>query len=360
MTLAVNIAQGGSNNVTFRNKLINGNMVIDQRNAGAAQNALGSGYTYLVDRWAYYGSAGGKFNSQQNAGSITPPAGFVNYLGLTVASAVTVTTSDQYILKQSIEGYNIADLNWGLSTAKPVTLSFWVYSSLTGTFSVALKSSGNRSYVTTYTISSANTWTQINLTVAGDTSTTWLSTNGVGINIWWNLGAGSTYTTSSSNSWQSADYQNITGSVQVVGTSGATFYITGVQLEAGTTASPFEYRQYGTELALCQRYALKYNTDGLSYTYIGNGLASLTNTVNVSLPLPVQMRTAPSVTSSTLMVQDGVTITSVTSVAVVTNQTNSLNAYVQASVASGLTQYRPYQLQTNASTSGYLLLSAEL
>jgi hypothetical protein len=287
---------GAGNASTMKNRIINGAMVIDQRNAGAAQNALGSSYIYTLDRWAYYGSTAGKFNSQQNAGSVTPPTGFSNYLGLTVASAVTVTTSDQYFFKQSIEGYNTSDLGWGTAQAKTLTLSFQVYSSLTGTFSVAFKNSaGNRSYVSTYTISSANTWTTVSITVAGDTSGTWVgATNGVGINIWWNLGAGSSLSTASSNSWQGADYQNITGSTQVIGTAGATFYITGVQLEVGSSATGFEYRQYGQELALCYRY----------YYYLGGDTAyqSINTVVWYTaadavgyFSYPVTMRTAPSI-----------------------------------------------------------------
>jgi hypothetical protein len=169
---------------------------------------------------------------------------------------------------------------------------------LTGTFSVALKSSGNRSYVTTYTISSANTWTQISLTVAGDTSTTWLTTNGVGMNIWWNFGAGSTYTTSSSNSWQSADYQNITGSVQVVGTSGATFYITGVQLEKGSTATSFDYRHFGAELTLCQRYyEIVVDATYYSNTFIVGRMDSASSALG-SFVLRVIKRASPTYTTS--------------------------------------------------------------
>jgi hypothetical protein len=170
---------------------------------------------------------------------------------------------------------------------------------------------------------------------------------------------GSTYS-GTAGAWAAGFIGAPTGATSVVGTSGATFYITGVQLEVGSQATGFEYRQYGTELALCQRYALKYNTDAIVFAFIGIGYATTTTNANISLPLPVQMRTAPTVTASTLMVQDGTTITAVTSTSVVTNQTNSLNAFVQATVASGLTAFRPYQLQTDNSTAGFLLLSAEL
>ena len=356
MTNAVTVAQGASNNVTFRNRIINGGMVIDQRNNGASV-VVGSG-AFPVDRWFSVEDTDGALTAEQVE---DVPAGFVNSVKITTTTAdSSLTTTQTAQFMQNIEGFNVSDLGFGSASAQTVTLSFWVKSSLIGTMGGSVRNdAANRSYPFSYTISVANTWEKKSITIAGDTSGTWLTTNGIGIRLVFSLGCGPTRL-GTAGAWNANNNTGPTGEVPVIGTLNATWYITGVQLEAGTTASPFEYRQYGTELQLCQRYALKYNTDGLSYTYIGNGLAALTNTVNVSLPLPVQIRTAPSVTSSTLMVQDGVTITSVTSVAVITNQTNSLNAYVQASVASGLTQYRPYQLQTNASTSGYLLLSAEL
>ena len=252
MTLAVNIAQGGSNNVTFRNKLINGACVIDQRNAGASVTPTTDAYT--LDRWKAQSSQSSKFSVQQNAGSVTPPAGFTNYLGVTSLSAYSVGSGDYFAIDQRIEGYNMADLNWGSANAKTVTLSFWVRSSLTGTFGGCFTNNAfNRSYPFTYTISSANTWEQKSVTITGDTAGTWLTTNGLGMYVQFGLGVGSTYS-GTAGSWAASGYTSATGATSVVGTSGATFYITGVQLEAGTTASPFEYRQYGTELALCQRY----------------------------------------------------------------------------------------------------------
>jgi len=255
MTNAVNIAQIGSNNTTFRNRIINGAMVIDQRNAGASVTPAAG--AYLTDRFQYDASQASKFTAQQNAGSVTPPAGFRNYLGFTVASAVSITSSDYFQFVQKVEGFNMADLAWGTASAAPVTLSFWIRSSLTGTFGGSLRNGdADRSYPYTYTISAANTWEQKTITIAGDTTGTWATTNGVGIIVAWGLGNGSNFT-GTAGAWAAANYQNATGATSVVGTSGATFYITGVQLEAGTTASPFEYRLYGTELALCQRYFQK-------------------------------------------------------------------------------------------------------
>jgi hypothetical protein len=234
----------------LKNRCINGNMVIDQRNAGASGTITG----YTVDRWGYNATQTSKITWQQNAGSVTLPVGFTNYLGFTSSSAYTVLTGDTFYASQAIEGYNIADLGWGTANAKTVTLSFQVYSSLTGTFGGALvNSAGNRSYPFSYTVSSANTWTAISVTIAGDTSGTWLTTNGVGIALRVGLGSGATYS-GTAGAWAAGNYVQSTSSVSVVGTNGATFYITGVQLEVGSSATGYEYRQYGQELALCQRY----------------------------------------------------------------------------------------------------------
>jgi hypothetical protein len=181
-------------------------------------------------------------------------------------------SSDYFFLRQSIEGFNTADLNWGTANAKTVTLSFQVYSSLTGTFSGVLRNSAeNLTYAFTYSIPVANTWTTISITIAGPTSGTWLTTNGIGIQVMWNIGSGSSGLTGTTGSWISGGFFGATGSVSVVGTSGATFYITGVQLEVGSTATSFDYRPY--ELALCQRYYEKsYNQDVAvpTATYAGN------------------------------------------------------------------------------------------
>jgi hypothetical protein len=301
MTNAVNIAQGGSNNVTFRNKIINGACVIDQRNAGASVTPTGTN-TYTIDRWKFYLSQSSKFSTQQNAGSVTPPIGFSNYLGVTSLSAYTVGASENFLLSQVVEGFNTADLQWGTANAKTVTLSFWVRSSLTGTFGGAFgNTAGDRSYPFSYTISSANTWEQKSITVAGDTSGTWGTGNASSIFLYLNLGTGSTLS-NTAGAWVAGYYASATGATSVVGTNGATFYITGVQLEAGTTASPFEYRQYGTEFYLCQRYYAKLgaNASGSSgYQAYGAGHNNANNTSqDFHLPFPQFMRVTPTIALS--------------------------------------------------------------
>jgi hypothetical protein len=236
----------------MRNRIINGAMMIDQRNAGASVTPTTSAYT--VDRWWLQVAQSSKLSVQQNAGSIAPPAGFTNYVGLTSLSSYSPLAGDVFNFLQQIEGYNVADLGWGGASASTITVSFWVRSSLTGTFSISVyNADGSRSYPTTYNINSANTWEKKTVTFSGDTTGTWGTTNGIGLSICFGLGAGSNLT-ASANSWATSWKPQATGATSVVGTNGATFYITGVQLEKGATATPFENRLYGTELALCQRY----------------------------------------------------------------------------------------------------------
>jgi len=243
----------------FKNRIINGAMVIDQRNAGASIS--GNNNVYSLDRWKIETSQNSKFTVQQTPSATETGyatrvgAGFTNYLACTSSAATTVGAGDYYQVEQLIEGFNTADLAWGTSNAKTVTLSFWAYSSLTGTFGGYLGNSAfNRLYPFTYTISSANTWTQISVTITGDTSGTWIgATSGIGMYVGFILGIGSTYGGGTANAWNTTKW-GATGITNVVATNGATFYITGVQLEKGSTATSFDYRPFSTELTLCQRY----------------------------------------------------------------------------------------------------------
>jgi hypothetical protein len=276
----------------FKNRIINGAMVIDQRYVGTATANTINGY--VLDRW-YVGQIGGstgKIIAQQNAGSVTPPSGYTNYLGITSQSAYTVGASQQYSIQQPIEGFNTADLAWGTASAKTVTLSFWVRSSLTGTFAICLRNTApNRSYVSTYTISSANTWEQKTITIAGDTSGTWNTSNSVGIYLDIDLGSGSSLSTTA-NTWTAGNYTTTTGVTNLVGTNGATFYITGVQLEVGSKATTFDTRSYGQELALCQRYYFKVAPGSGGYLTETAFAISTTGAYGAN-KFPVTMRTAP-------------------------------------------------------------------
>ena len=288
---------GAGNASIMKNRIINGAMVIDQRNAGASVTPNTSTNVFPVDRFQVGASQNSKLTAQQNAGSVTPPVGFTYYTGLTSSSAYSVISTDNFWVGQFIEGYNIADLGWGTANAKTITISFWVRSSLTGTFGGAISNSAyDRSYPFTYTISSANTWTSISVTIAGDTSGTWLTTNGIGMRVFFGLGVGTTYS-GTAGAWAGALYISATGATSVVGTNGATFYITGVQLEVGSSATGFEYRQYGQELALCQRYYEKYSssseTFGLPTAFVYAG-----GSIYGRAFYQVEKRAAPTITFS--------------------------------------------------------------
>jgi hypothetical protein len=336
-----------SRTVGFRNRLINGAMVIDQRNAGAS----GTAASYTVDRWQFYAGLATKGTWQQNAGSVTPPVGFVNYLGFTSNSAYSVSAGDYFTFVQLIEGYNIADLNWGTANAKTVTLSFQVYSSLTGTFGGSLKGASNtRSYPFTYSIPVANTWTTVSVTVAGCTDGTWLTTNGIGLWACFGLGVGSTYSTTA-GSWATGNYLSATGATSVVGTNGATFYITGVQLEVGSSATGFEYRVYGTELANCQRYYLQSGGGAYAPIFGAFGTCVSSTVATMYFPLPVSMRASPTLSyTGTPRLDNGASgfnISAMTGGIVSTN----LATGVLAVTSSGLTTSQPVKIDGNAGGS---------
>lgn len=304
----------GSNGLTFpdsttmasatqlglRNRIINGAMVIDQRNAGASVTPNNS---YTLDRWIYENTQTGKATVQQNAGSVTPPTGFSNYLGIVSTSAYSVGASDTFLLTQKIEGFNIVDFAWGGSGAQSVTLSFYVRSSLTGTFGGSITNNGStRTYLFSYSINSANTWEYKTITIPGDTTGTWLTNNGIGLVLRFGLGSGSTF--SGAVGWQTGNIVQPTGTQSLVGTNGATFYITGVQLERGSAASPFDWRPYGTELALCQRYYAKTfpqaTAPAQNVTFNGavGAVAPATGAAVVAVwVLPVVMRASPTMTT---------------------------------------------------------------
>ncbi len=282
-----------------RNRIINGDMRIDQRNAGASVTSSGGG-TFSVDRFASFASGGGAYTTQRST-DVPTGQGFVNSIASTVTTIDSPTGADYYIIQQSIEGFNTADLGWGTASAKSITISFWVKASITGTYTVAIRNGGNnRSYRAPYSITTANTWEQKIITAPGDTTGTWLTDNGTGIRLGFTLGAGADFI-DTGNTWSALEDFAATGQTQWIATNGATFYITGVQLEPGTVATPFERKSYGQELALCQRYHCKtYNTNLPAGNATGEGvLVGATTSVGigfVNFVYPVQMRTVPVIT----------------------------------------------------------------
>jgi len=342
----------------FRNRIINGDMRIDQRNAGAAVTPTDA---YTLDRWLVREDTDGAISFQQVTDA---PTGF-SFSGKITATAAdaSLTGTQRLLFGQTIEGFNTADFMFGSANAQTITLSFWVKSSLTGTFAGAVQNSGRtRSYVFNYTINAANTWEQKSVTIAGDTSGTWVgATNGVGLHLIFSLGIGPDYT-GTANSWQGSQLFASSGAVSVVGTLNATWQITGVQLEAGSVATPFERRPYGTELALCQRYYYRIKAGAVGDNF-NVGYCDSTTVAPLMLSFPVSMRTPPTALEQSgtagdyTVVHAGVntTCSSVPSFATATTD----NSRVNFTVASGFTAGRG-AIGRAANTSAYLAWSAEL
>ena len=357
--------QGTAGYTGFRNRIINGDMRIDQRNAGASVTA-GAG-TYTLDRWQAYSSQASKFTVQQNAGSVTPPSGFTNYLGVTSLAATTVG-SDLYRISQAVEGYNIADFAWGTGAGKTVTLSFWVYSSLTGNFSICLQNSANtRAYPALYNIASANTWTYISLIIPPETSGAWTSNNGIGVLIQWGLGisaAGST----TAGAWASGNYNGATGAVNTVATAGATFYITGVQLEVGGVATPFERRNFGVEFVMCQRYCYRTTVaPPATYGYFNcTPVCDTATTAQGTIQFPVPMRSSSGMTLTTTgtaanysLYAAGV-VKALTAIPVLGAVLGTVDGCQLNFTSSGLTAGQATNLLGTTSAAPYLQINAEL
>jgi hypothetical protein len=294
----------GSNGVTFndaslqgaaaspyvlKNRIINGDMRIAQRGTGAVNNLATDAYQG-IDRWSTYGNSADKYSTQQ---STTAPTGFTNSMLITSLAATSVGTGGLYLGIQYVEGFNSADLAWGTASAKTVTLSFWVRSSLTGTFGGSiLNNARDRCYIFSYTISAANTWEQKTITITGDTSGTWLTNNGRGIGLYFSFGTGSSLS-GTAGSWGSSELYAPTGATSVVGTNGATFYITGVQLEQNTSATPFERRMYGQELINCQRYYYVLASLGGTTKTLGTGFYANSTRVDCPVTFKTSMRASP-------------------------------------------------------------------
>jgi hypothetical protein len=349
---------GAGNASIMKNRIINGAMVISQYNGTSSVNNLAGALTWSVDRWKVNCSAANKFTLQQNAGSVTPPVGFVNYLGLTSSSAYSVGSSDYFYLSQTIEGYNIADLNWGTANAKTITVSFWVRASVTGTYGgIIINSDATANYPFSFTVNSSNTWQYITITVVGPTFGTWNSTNGSGLDFRFDIGHGSDYTTGTAGAW-SASFGYPSGTVKLVANNAATLYITGVQLEVGSSATGFEYRNYTTELQLAQRYYWK-NTSVAAYGNMAIGSCD-GSTIGIGYAkYPVTMRAVPTVSYSTIRIADGTVAPGVTSISYNSSTYENMGVAFVAS-GGGLTLGRAVQIQGNNSTTAFIDASAEL
>lgn len=356
----------GEQALSNRNLLINGAMQVDQRNSGASYTMANA--TYGLDRWGGYSSAASKYSVQRL--TTTPPAGFGYYQRVTSLAATADTAGAYYVLYQVIEGFNSSKLAWGTASAKSVSLSFWVRSSLTGTFGGGLRNAGSGgfySYAFTYTINAANTWEYKTISITGSTAGTWGSTNDIGINLYLDLGCNSSET-QAAGSWANVNKLAANGCVRLVGTNAATLDITGVQLEQGSVATPFEFEQYSTTLAKCQRYYWRANAaNGAGVYYMfGFGQGDTTTNVETNVILPVVMRTAPTAiettaTASNYGVYSGTVISACTSLPLIGTSNSSPQLMGISFRSTGaITVGRAYQVIANNNNTAYLGFSAEL
>ena len=349
----------------FKNRIINGGMVIDQRNSGAAVTINAASNTYVIDRFFGYGQASdGIYTLQRSA---TAPAGFANSVVATVTTIDNALGASQaYFVSQSIEGLNVADLAWGTASAATVTLSFWVRSSVTGTYGGAITNAGTaRSYPFTYTINSANTFEYKTLTIAGDTAGTWGMGTGIGLQIIWGLGVGSTLS-GTAGAWAGAQYDSATSVTNLMATNGATWYLTGVQLEKGSVATGFDYRPYGKELMLCQRYYQQLASGG-DFTSFSSGQCNNSTEAFFYNQLFVPMRSSPSITPSSVSsfkIYSGATNVTVSSfvnrVGGAVSGGNYTTINFDCTVASGLTASYGATLMNATSSLPYISFSSEL
>ena len=347
-----------------RNLILNGAQVIDQRNAGASVSGDGK---FPVDRWKASKVGSGAFSMQQSS---TTPSDFNHSVVCTVTTADTsLAASDEYSYRHFVEGFNFCHANWGTSSAYPITLSFWVRSSVTGTYAVGFRNNaGNRTNPSTYTISSANTWEYKTVTVAGDTTGTWEgATNNIGVGVIFSLGAGSNYQ-GTANTWNASGTWSTASATQWISTSSATWYVTGIQMELGSQSTAFEHRSFGDELAACQRYTYVYNSQKIGGEKSLCNLAKWSNgTAYGSFSFPMEMRTAPSATIYNktefyVYIAGSVGQVSSSDTFGVANQTTDIGeVYIECGEgSSGQAGFMRKAGSTSGTSSGYIVLDAEL
>jgi hypothetical protein len=349
--------------LTNRNLIINGAMQIAQRNTSVTGITTGDYRT--ADRWYFYVSSTGTWtmNVESSAPTNTEFRNSSNVICTTADSSLSA--GDELAIIQNIEGFNCQGIKKGTANAESITVSFWVKSSNTGTFICELRDEDNSRQISkTYTINAANTWEKETITFPPDTTGAFDNDNNSSLRLFMWLAAGSNFTSGTLNStaWASSVNTNrVVGQLNLANRVGNYLAITGVQLETGTVATPFEIRPYGTELALCQRYAVVFNgADSNSANRIGFGLATSATKAYCLINHPVTMRAKASLTNSaTIAVSDASNGTATTSLAVQSIVSDTNHTGIDITVASGLTSFRPYFLEFNGA-SGVLTLSAEL
>jgi hypothetical protein len=351
MTTESGYSLGAGNASSFKNRVINGEMDISQRNGTTAVVCADVASTYGVDRFSVYKSnASATVTIGQSA---TAPTGFVNSSIFSVTTGSAPSAANECQFRHTIEGFNVSDLAFGTASAKTVTVSFWVRSSLTGTFAVAFQNSGSGlSYVSTYVISSANTWEQKTVTFTGPSTGTWLTNNGSGIVCIWDLGGGSNFN-ATTNTWTAGNVYTTSGTTKVIGTTGATWQITGVQFEVGTVATSFDFRSIGTELALCQRYYWKSTGDTVA---VAAGVFVTSTVANIYVKYPQAMRAAPTFNQSSTWVNNGASSSNVSAISATYANINSALVQPLFSGSAGAAQGATWLINT----TGFVDATAEL
>lgn len=344
----------GATNFGYHNRLINGDMFIDQRLTAITPVTTTA---YTVDRWSLTQATTSTLTAGRNytgGATINGPSDFPYYVGIKTTTSRTPGASDTYIISQAIESYNVDDLGWGASGASAVSLSFYVYASTAGTYSGAITNNSGRSYPFSYTVA-ATTWTRITIAnIPGDTSGTWTSA----IYVVFNLGSG-TSKLGTANAWAGSTLYGVTGTASIVTSSSAQLLFTGVQLEKGSYVTPYDYRPVSTELSLCQRY---FQSAGayVAYDLLATGVAGSATTANIYIQPPVSLRVVPTVTTS-----DSTCFKTSTGVASPftlggVKYANNLSGPISIAITTtGQTAGVPVEISDDGAGTGYLWLDAE-
>jgi len=344
--------------------IINGDMAIAQRGTSLSSQ---SSSTRLLDRFANDIGGGGAITISQDTD--TPNSTFPNSMKMVVATAdSSIAAADAYRFTYSVEGKDIATVGLGNSDCQTMTLTFWVRSSVTGTYGIGFQNSAEtENYVDEYAISSANTWEKKVINIPVRTSGTWLTTNGVGLGIRWDLGSGTNYN-GTADTWQttSGKVYRTSSCVNWIATASATFYVTGVQLEIGTfdanSIPAFQFEDVGTSLARCQRYCVVIGSGDASYQNIGiHGLGIGSTIVDTIQPLHPPMRTEPSMSNSgNLQASNGSSGFAATAIAITTISNSRQSAGIRVTVGSGISAGSSYRIEQANSSSSVVTLEAEL
>jgi len=336
------------------NLVVNGAMEISQR--GSSFTGFGAAVNYGLDRFGFYHSSDGAFTVSQETSIV--PTDFTHALKVLITTAdASIAAGQRLILFTKLEGNRVSHLNWGTSDAKAVTLSFWVRSSVTGTHGGAFgNGSDNRNYPFTYTISTADTWERKTITVAGDQTGTWATDNTNGLQIVWGLGVGSTYS-GSAGAWAAGDKNSATGATtSVLGTTNATWYLTGVQLETGSNASDFHHRSYADTIRECLRYYYRIERNNAWGEFMLLRAYSTTNGTCGAVQLPVPMRASPTLSCTSPSGNFAYSVTAITG-----GTADALNKQMEVNVTGAFTANGAAVIQKdNNSDVVYIDFTAEL